>query len=207
MMPVLLATTNTHKITELRRLLHHTALTPVTLVDLDLASLPVEEDGTTFEENATKKAEAYTDTYRVPALADDSGICVDALAGAPGIRSARFGRPNFDDGQRTNYLLQCLDGVPPRQRCAHYSCCLVLARPGRPALVAWGHCYGTIAPAAVAGPTGFGYDPVFIPSGLDSTVSQLSRQHKDQIGHRGKAAHTLVQRYMAELSRSGTLLL
>lgn len=204
-MRILLATTNAHKITELRRLLRHTVLNPVTLGEIQLAALPVTEDGATFEENATKKAQAYADTYQQPALADDSGICVDALAGAPGIRSARFGRADFDDRARTNYVLHCLDGIPPSQRRAHYSCCLVLARPGRPALVTWGQCYGTIALAAADGPTGFGYDPIFIPSGLTSTVSQLSEQHKDQIGHRGKAAHALVQRHMAELSRSGTL--
>jgi XTP/dITP diphosphohydrolase len=202
---LLLATSNRHKIAELRRLLQGSGLEPTGLPDLHLPALHVVEDGATFAHNAAKKAQAYADTYLVAALADDSGISVDALAGAPGIKSARFGRPHFDDSARTAYLLHCLASIPQGRRCAHYTCALVLAQPGHPLLTAWGYCYGAIALAAVPGPTGFGYDPVFIPAGLDRTVSQLTVEQKDRLGHRGKAARALVQQYRAEGRQSGTL--
>lgn len=158
-----------------------------------------------FAANALAKAAAYLQAYRMPALADDSGICVDALAGAPGVRSARFGDPALDDAGRTRYLLACLGGVPERRRDAHYTCCLALARPDRAPLIVHGFCYGLIAAHVVAGPTGFGYDPVFLVPALGRTVSQLTPEQKDALSHRGKAARALLARLASERAASDTL--
>jgi XTP/dITP diphosphohydrolase len=118
---------------------------------------------------------------------------VDALAGAPGVRSARFGPPELDDAGRTRYLLACLVDIPPPRRGAHYTCCLALARAEQPLLVVTGHCYGVISEHVVPGPTGFGYDPVFLLPSLGRTISQLTPEQKDAVGHRGRAVRALLR--------------
>src|SRR5579885_486352 len=124
-MRVLLASNNAHKAVEFRRIFAGSLVELVLPGDLGLAALDVPEEGRTFEENATTKALAYLQAYRMPVIADDSGVCVDLLAGAPGVRSARFGSPDLDDTGRLHYLLSCLEGVPPERRGAHYVCSLV----------------------------------------------------------------------------------
>ena len=186
-MNVVLASSNLHKTRELQRLWDFPNLTLVAPQELGLDGLDVIEDGITFEDNARKKATAYLQAYRMPVLADDSGISVDALAGAPGVRSARFGRDSFNDEDRTEYLLESICTISPPQRGAHYTCTLILAFPDGEVLAATGYCYGSLAERVEPGPTGFGYDPIFIPAGYQSPLSLLGESTKDCIGHRGRA--------------------
>lgn len=155
--------------------------------------------------NALAKATAYMQAYRMPAIADDSGICVDALAGAPGARSARFGDAALDDAGRARYLLACLATTPAGRRGAHYTCCLVLARPDAAPTVVHGFCYGEIAERYTPGATGFGYDPVFVAPAFGVAVSQLTPEQKDEIGHRGRAVRALLAAMRNDMGPSGTL--
>ncbi|HXT37300.1 MAG TPA: non-canonical purine NTP pyrophosphatase [Chloroflexota bacterium] len=191
-MRVLLATTNQHKAKEFQRLFAGNDLDVRTPTEWGLAPLTVEETGLTFAANALTKAHAYASAYRMPALADDSGICVDALAGAPGVRSARFGRPNLDDEGRARYVLDCLKGIPDHDRGAHYVCALALVVPEEEPIVVEGKWYGRVADQYLEGGTGFGYDPVFRIPSLDAPVSRLTPEQKDALGHRGKAARRLI---------------
>lgn len=191
-MDVVIASTNAHKVSEFRRLFDGSALRLRTPAEAGIAPLAVVEDGRTFAENATRKALAYLQEYRMPALADDSGISVDAIAGAPGIHSARFGDSHLDDAGRVTYLLKQLATIPPRERGGHYTCALALARPDTPLLVVHGYLYGTVANAPAAGTTGFGYDPVFYLPSFACTVSEITPRQKDEVGHRGRAARALL---------------
>jgi len=198
-MDVLLASSNAHKAAEFRRIFAASALRLLLPSDLGLAPLAVAETGRTFAENAALKAQAYAQAYRIAALADDSGISVDALAGAPGIRSARFGAPELDDAGRVRYLLECLATIPKPQRGAHYTCALALVRPGQPPVLAQGFLYGQVTTTVATGGTGFGYDPVLYLPGFGRTVSEIEASEKDRIGHRGRAAHALVATLAATL--------
>lgn len=191
-MDVLLASTNPHKVREFRRLLDGTPLRLLTPLDTGFSPLVVPEEGQTFAANAEVKASAYLAAYSIPVLADDSGISVNALAGAPGVRSARFGSPMLDDTGRLHYLLAQMEGIPDGKRGAHYTCCLVLARPGQSPLVVSGYCYGVIGHTEARGATGFGYDPIFIIPSLGRAIADLTPEQKDRIGHRGKAVHALL---------------
>jgi XTP/dITP diphosphohydrolase len=199
-MRVLLASNNPHKAAEFRRIFAGTIVELTLPRELGLAALDVPEEGHTFAENATTKALAYLQAYRIPVLADDSGICVDALAGAPGVRSARFGGPDLDDAGRMRYLLRCMATVPEPRRGAHYVCALVLARPDRPPLLAEGACYGAVATEEQPGTTGFGYDPIFLLPGLGTVFARVAPEEKDALSHRGKAA----RRLLAMLHGAGT---
>ncbi len=191
-MQLLLASTNLHKLQEFRRLFAGSDVDLVSPSDLGLAPVEVDEDGKTFEENALTKALAYYSAYRIATLADDSGICVDALAGAPGVRSARFGSPDLDDAGRVQYLLESLREVPARRRTAHYVCVLALIREGMEPLVRTGALYGYVEAAPAGGDTGFGYDPILYVPSLGRAVSQLTPAQKDAISHRGRAVYRLV---------------
>lgn len=191
-MRVLVATTNQHKAREFQRLFTGDILEVRTPAEWGLPPLTVEETGATFAANALTKARAYASAYRIPALADDSGIRVDALAGAPGVRSARFGRPDLDDEGRARYLLDCLKGISGCDRGAHYVCALALVVPGEDPLVVEGKWYGRVAEQYLEGGTGFGYDPVFLIPSLGEPVSRLTPAEKDALGHRGKAARRLM---------------
>jgi XTP/dITP diphosphohydrolase len=191
-MRVVLATSNPHKVMEFRRLFTAGGLDIRPPEDWGLGALPVEENGRTFAENALAKAYAYCTAYNMPAIADDSGLRVDALAGAPGVRSARFGSPELDDEGRARYLLSCMKHIGDRKRSAHYVCTLALARPEDDPLVVGGKWYGSIGRDYVAGTTGFGYDPVFVVPWLGVTASCLVPAEKDRFGHRGKAVRRLL---------------
>jgi XTP/dITP diphosphohydrolase len=183
-----LATRNRGKLAEYRRLLGGAG---VALLDLDEAGVgeEVEEDGATFLANASRKAREYARLARLPVLADDSGLVVDALGGDPGVRSARFGGPGLDDAGRIRHLLARLGGVADRR--ARFVCVIALARPGGPAArVYLGQCDGRIG-REPRGPGGFGYDPVFVlPDGR--TMAELPDGEKDQISHRGLAVAELL---------------
>lgn len=190
---VVLATNNPGKVREFRRLLEPLGIAAVTPAELGLR-LEVEEDGGSYAENATKKAQAYADAAGMPALADDSGIEVDALGGGPGMHSARFGGPGLDDAGRTALLLERLAGVPAEQRTARYRAVVAVAWPraaGREPALFEGVEEGAIGEAP-RGERGFGYDPVFIPAegqreGEVRTQAEFSDEEKDAISHRAKA--------------------
>ena len=193
---LLVATFNPGKARELGRLLAAAGVEPLTLSDLGI-SAPFEETGATYEENARGKAAHYATESGIAALADDSGLEVDALGGRPGVLSARYGGPGLDDPGRCHMLLQELAGVPEERRGARYVAVAALAaRPagGRQPDAA-GHgathlfratCAGRIAPE-MRGTRGFGYDPIFFYPPFDATFGELDDDRKDRVSHRGQA--------------------
>ena len=179
-----LATHNAHKVDELRRILGE-QLGPHRLVGYD-GPEPV-EDGDSFEANALIKARAAAVFTGLPAIADDSGICVDALGGAPGIHSARYAGTR-DDADNYRLLLANLEGVADRR--AQFVCAAALVLPSGGEHVTEGVLDGWLT-GEPRGSNGFGYDPIFVPSGGVLTTAQLSPAEKDQISHRGKALRAL----------------
>ena len=178
---LLFATTNAGKLRELRGLVGE-GVEVVSLKDLPPLPEP-REDGETFEENALKKARAYCEATGLPALADDSGLCVDALGGRPGVHSARYAEG--DDRARYEKLLGELTGVPEAQRTAHFVCVLCFLVPGGEPRFERGECEGRIGHAP-RGAHGFGYDPVFLLT-ADKTMAELTSEQKASISHRGAA--------------------
>ena len=144
----------------------------------------LEETGTTFEENSLLKAKAVMEASGLPAIADDSGLCVDALGGAPGVYSARYGGEGLDDVQRYQLLLENMKGQMPRT--ARFVSVITCCFPNGDVLSARGECEGSVAFAPM-GEGGFGYDPIFFVPGLKKTFSQLTPEEKNAISHRGKA--------------------
>jgi XTP/dITP diphosphohydrolase len=163
---------------------------------VDLASLggvsEVEETGATFEANARLKAEAYSTLTDLPLVADDSGIEVDALGGAPGVQSARWGGPALDDPGRNRALLDALRDVPPAARSARFRCVLAVALAGRTLAVFDGVVEGFVAEAPRGG-GGFGYDPVFFHPPTGGTFAELTRAEKQRFSHRGQAIASLLR--------------
>lgn len=181
---LLVSTRNAHKIGEIR------AILGPDFAVCDLSSLPdmpeVEETGTTFEENATLKAVAASMLFEGWVIADDSGLEVDALGGAPGVYSARYAGPQAEDGDNNALLLKNLDGVDGGERSARFRCVIVLARAGRKLAAFAGVVEGVIVNEHKGG-GGFGYDPLFVPEGYHETFGQLPAQVKNSLSHRAKA--------------------
>lgn len=194
---VVLATRNAGKVAELRRLLAESALPFEVLSADDFAALPeVAETGTTFAANALLKAHAVADYTGLPAIADDSGLCVDALNGMPGIFSARWSGRHGDDEGNLDLLLAQLAEVPDERRGGHFFCAAAVALPshgGAPgvARVVEGSIDGTLLRER-RGTNGFGYDPIFLPYGYNHTTAELSAEEKDAISHRGQAFRALL---------------
>ncbi len=180
---LVIATRNAGKTAEIRDLL---ADFPITIKNLDdFGPIPeVVEDGDTFDENAYKKASFTARVLGYPAIADDSGLAVDALEGAPGVHSARWAGPDATDAQRCSKLLAELKGQDNRS--AAFECVISIAVPTGPALTYEGRCEGEIARAPL-GANGFGYDPVFFYPPLGKTFAQLTMAEKGRVSHRGKA--------------------
>jgi XTP/dITP diphosphohydrolase len=187
--PLVIATGNPGKITEIQELL---AGFPIETKSLDdFGPIPeVLEDGETFEENAYKKASFTAKILGIPALADDSGLVVEALGGAPGVLSARYAGENATDEQRVAKLLKEMKGQT--QRNAAFECVLSIAVPSGPALTYEARCEGLIAEQP-AGQNGFGYDPIFFYPPLNKTFGQMTIEEKGQVSHRGKALSELKQ--------------
>lgn len=187
---LVLATKNPGKIREMREILNGAAVEVASCRDFPgLAEIP--EDGRTFEENAAKKALAVARATGEVALADDSGLEVDALGGEPGVRSARFAgdvvaRGPLRDRANLDKLLLLLGRVPERERTARFRCVVAVADPGGRVGTAEGVCSGWIA-SSPRGSAGFGYDPVFVPEGYDKTFAELGPEVKNTISHRAKA--------------------
>ena len=196
-MKMVLASQNQHKLEEMQEILSAYGIEVVRESDLGL-SLTVEETGTTFEENALIKARAVMEASGLPAIADDSGLCVDALNGAPGIYSARYGGPELDDPGRCRLLLENMRGMPDR-RC-RFVCAVCCAFPGGETVTALGECAGTLA-YAPRGESGFGYDPIFFFPDLKKTFAELTPQEKHAVSHRGAALKCFQARLSAYLGR------
>jgi len=186
---LVLASGNPGKLREIRALCRPLGIKVRTARELGFSD-EVAETGDTFEENARLKAAAVCQALGRPALADDSGLAVAALGGAPGVHSARFAGPQADDAANTAKLLAALKGVPLERRAAAFVCVMVCRRPGGAELVARGRLEGRIA-LQPAGYNGFGYDPVFELPGRGVTVAQLRAEEKNAISHRGQALASL----------------
>ena len=182
-MKMVLASKNPHKLEEMREILSQLGIEVVLESDVGV-DVEVEETGTTFEENAFLKARAVMQASGLPAIADDSGLCVDALKGAPGVYSARYGGEGLDDVGRYRLLLENMRGQLDR-RCRFVSaiCCCF---PSGEKVEARGECPGTLA-YAPKGTGGFGYDPIFFLPELKKTFSELTAQEKNAVSHRGNA--------------------
>jgi XTP/dITP diphosphohydrolase len=150
----------------------------------------VEETGTSYADNARLKARAVAEALGLPALADDSGIEVDALGGGPGPRSARYAGEDATDEENLRHLMRAVAGVPGAGRTARYRCVAMLAFPDGTELQAEGVCDGILT-AKRRGSEGFGYDPIFVPAGWDRTMAELAPPEKDRISHRGRALRSL----------------
>jgi XTP/dITP diphosphohydrolase len=201
---LLLATRNKGKIAEFRRILDAVAPGEIELIGLD--SFPdlhdVVEDGSTFQENALKKAREMCIATGIPAIADDSGLCVDFLNGDPGIFSARWAGSHGNDLANLEKVLQQLDGVSEDQRGAHFTCVAALYLPdGR------SHCeeaqfHGRILLSPI-GEQGFGYDPIFQPDGYSISSAEMSADEKDSISHRGKSLRAIAPHVITLLKSLG----
>lgn len=186
---LVLATGNRGKIREMLAAL--SGIPVRVLTREDFSDWPhLEEDGNTFEENAAAKAVALSRWAGLPALADDSGLEVDALGGAPGVISAHYAGAHGDDRANVARLLREMEGVPPRERGARFVCVLVLASPRGDMVEIRETCEGAVAEGP-RGELGFGYDPVFVPAGMVSTLAELPLEEKNAISHRGKALRRL----------------
>ena len=204
MIKILLASGNAKKLSELRAILDAYSLpvqvlspaglelNPDDLRDSENKPISLEETGSTFAENALIKAMGFFRACGIPCISDDSGICVDALNGEPGVYSARYGGPGLDDGQRNQLLLKNLEPYPePEQRKAHFACVLCLVGyPGQAPLYFEGRVDGYIGLSS-SGDGGFGYDPVFIENSTGEYFATMSPDRKAALSHRGKALKAL----------------
>jgi XTP/dITP diphosphohydrolase len=190
---ILVATTNPGKVAELRAMLD---------IDVELVGLSdfddiaeVEEEGETFAENARKKAVGYAKKTGLWTIADDSGLAIDALDGAPGVRSARFSGEKENDRTLLDHknmakVLELLEGVPTEKRTCRFMCCLCLTSPEKVLIETQGKLEGVITEKE-SGANGFGYDPIFFVPDLNKTVAQLTPEEKNAISHRANAVRKL----------------
>lgn len=188
-MEIVLATRNKKKIEEIRRITQDLPITILSLADYPQCPETV-EDKETFEGNSIKKAAEVCHWTGKAALADDSGLEVDALQGAPGVYSARYAGAGANDIRNNEKLLVELKNFPPDKRTARFVCCMALAFPGGDVRTFFGSVNGHIG-LEPKGKTGFGYDPVFIPDGFERTFAEMSPEEKDTLSHRGKALEKL----------------
>jgi len=187
---LLIATNNAGKLKEIRAILGDLQVELLSLVDLGL-DLDVEEDGQTYFENATKKALAFSQASGLTALADDSGLEVDALDGAPGLHSARYSTlPDATDADRRATLLLNLSRKPRPWR-ARFRATVAIASPGRSVQLVEGTCPGEIIPTE-RGTGGFGYDPIFLVENLNKTMAELEMEEKNRLSHRGQAVRNAI---------------
>jgi XTP/dITP diphosphohydrolase len=202
---LVLATRNAKKLTELRRILDEAGLAVELAGPEVFAEVPeIAETGATFTENALIKARAVAAATGLPAVADDSGLCVDALNGMPGILSARWAGGHGDDEANLDLVLGQLADIPDGRRGAHFACAAALALPSGRAEVVTGEIHGGLLRER-RGENGFGYDPIFVPDGYDRTTAEMDSAAKDAISHRGKALRALVPHIAACLEDSSSL--
>ena len=196
-MKLVLASKNEKKLAEMNAILSELGVEVCSEAQAGV-DVDVEETGTTFEENSLLKARAVMEASGLPAIADDSGLCVDALGGAPGVYSARYGGEGLDDIQRYRLLLENMRGQMPRT--ARFVSVITCCFPNGDVISARGECPGTIAFAPM-GEGGFGYDPVFFVPTLKKTFAQLTAEEKNAISHRGKALEAFQVKLKEYLSK------
>ncbi|WP_334115789.1 XTP/dITP diphosphatase [Ligilactobacillus sp.] len=192
MTKILIATKNEGKAREYRRLFESRGIKVITLKDLN-EQVEIVENGRTFSENALIKAQTLTDKLNLPVLADDSGLVVDALNGAPGIYSARYAG-DHDDEANNKKLLEELRNVPDEKRTAHFHCSIVATAPDKMPLEASGDVYGLIAHEK-HGEDGFGYDPLFYYPEFGRTFGEVGMEEKNKVSHRAKATENLLKKF------------
>lgn len=195
---IAVASKNAHKVKELGEMLNLEGVELVSLKDLGFCG-EIEENGNTFEENSLIKAKFVCDKYGIPAIADDSGLCVDYLGGAPGIYSARYASTdahNATDEENVQKLLKNLDGVPDEKRTARFMCVISVVFPNGTFTTVSGTCEGRIT-EKVCGNGGFGYDPIFFCGALGKTFGEASESEKNSVSHRADAAQKLKNQFTA----------
>lgn len=190
-MKIIIATHNKHKLQEMSRILSPMGYEVVTDRDLGIELTDAEENGETFLDNARIKAESGCRESGLPCIADDSGLCVDALGGAPGVFSARYSGTHGDDDGNNRKLLSELEGVPTEKRTAHFACAICVSFPDGSEVTATGKCEGYIG-YEKKGTNGFGYDPLFMVG--DRSLAQMTAEEKDAISHRGNALKALKEK-------------
>lgn len=186
---ILFASHNAGKITEIKQMLAPFGISVKTAADMDLPD--VEETGTTFAENSLLKSQTIAKATGLPCLADDSGLCVDALNGAPGVFSARYA-PDRDFDRGMDKLLAEMAQSGNKSRAAHFSCVISLSYPSGEYHLFEGRVDGQIAMQKMPGADGFGYDPLFVPNGYDCSFAQMAKAEKNKISHRGRAMQKLL---------------
>ena len=192
-MKMVLASKNPHKLVEIQKIVERFDIQLVLESELGV-DIDVEETGTTFEENSLLKAKAVMEATGLPALADDSGIAVDALNGAPGVYSARYGfDDSLDDWGRLQLLRKNTENVPDGQRQAQFVCVITLMTPDGQVIQARGEVHGDLL-RAPAGTGGFGYDPIFYYPPLGKTLAEVAPEEKNQVSHRARALKVLYEK-------------
>ncbi len=189
-MRIIAATKNKHKIDEIQAITREFGMEVVSRDDAGVPDVEVEEDGATFEENSEKKAREIMELCGEITIADDSGLMVDALGGAPGVISARFAGEDGNDLANNEKLLKLLADVEPENRTARFVSVITMVYPDGRKIVARGECEGHII-YQPRGNNGFGYDPLFVPNGFDRTFAELSGEEKNRISHRAAALMNL----------------
>ena len=190
MMTVIAATGNEHKLKELKEILGKYGMTVISQEEAGFGGVEIVEDGESFEENSYIKASEIMELSGQIAIADDSGLEVDYLDGAPGVYSARYAGEHKSDVDNNNKLLKELEGVPAEQRTARFVSAVTMVYPDGKMLSARGICPGQIL-FEPRGTGGFGYDPLFLPDGLDETFAECSQETKNTVSHRAKALENL----------------
>lgn len=186
---IIIASHNEGKVKEFRKMFEAFGISVVSLRDLDFHE-EIEETGSSFKENASIKAEAIVKKFRVPVIADDSGLVIDALDGRPGIFSARYAGEEKDDEANIEKVLAELEDVPEKERTARFVCVLAVAQPGKETSSVEGKCEGLILNER-RGTNGFGYDPVFYVPSKGKTLAEMNPEAKNKISHRANALHEL----------------
>lgn len=187
---IIAASSNEHKIKEIQDIMGKFGMDVISRDEAGVPPFEIEEDGKTFEENSLKKASEIMRVTGQPTIADDSGLMVDYLGGAPGVYSARFAGEQCDDEKNNMKLLSMLEGLTDVDRAAKFVSVITLMFPNGDTLVARGECQGRIIEIPT-GENGFGYDPLFVPDGYDKTFAQLSSEEKNMISHRARALKKL----------------
>ncbi len=188
-MELILATQNQHKIREIKQILRGLPVKIYSMLDFDKVP-DVKESGKTFKENSIKKAGAFANSFSMPALADDSGLEIKALKGAPGIRSARFAGPDSTKEKLCKKVLKLMKNVPSSNRSARFVCSIAFVTTAGEVWVAEGCVYGRIG-FEMSGGNGFGYDPIFIPRGYKKTFAQMNALTKNRLSHRARALYKM----------------
>lgn len=189
-MRIVAATQNKHKIEEISTITKEFGMEIVSRFEAGVADFEIEEDGDTFEENSGKKAREIMKVCGEITIADDSGLMVDALNGAPGVYSARFAGEESEDAKNNEKLLYLLKDVPEEKRTAKFVSVITMVYPNGEKIVARGECKGHILYEG-HGSNGFGYDPLFVPVGFDRTFAELSAEEKNGLSHRAAALRNL----------------